>query len=138
MVQHANEVRSLLTRLIAVTVLAVLPTSAWAQCAGWRDTAESRMACCAHGDQCPMQSGTDGSATPRATAQADADRCCASSERAPSTQTSTSGSIPITLASAPALVCDVAPLIDLDAWRVFVPIAANPVPRHLLLSVFLV
>lgn len=73
--------------------------------------------------------------------QAQADTCCALSERSPSTPSSSSHLFsPVTLAllSTPASVVlpDLAPLRAV--WRAFVPIAVSTVPRHLLLSVFLV
>lgn len=131
-------VRSLMTRFVAVVVLIVLPTSAWAQCAGWQSTAEARMECCAQEEQCPMHAGKYGTVSHTLTQQ-QADTCCALSERAPSTPSSSSQIAPITLAlvSTPvAVLPDFEPLRN--GWQSFVPIAASPVPRHILLSVFLV
>ena len=133
-------VRSLMTRLVAVVVIVVLPTSAWAQCAGWQSSAEARMECCAQEEQCPMHAGTDASVSHRTVTQGQADTCCALSERTPSTPSSSSQIAPVTLAlvSTPVVVVlpDFEPLRN--RWQSFVPIAANPVPRHILLSVFLV
>jgi hypothetical protein len=127
-------------RLAAVVVLIVLPTSAWAQCAGWQGTAEARMECCAQEEQCPMHKGTDGSMSHRSVTQEQADTCCALSERVPSTPSSSSQIAPVTFAvvSTPpsVLLPDLALLVN--QWESFIPIAVSPVPRHLLLSVFLV
>src|SRR5439155_848360 len=93
-----------MTRLAAVVVLIALPLSAWAQCAGWQRTAEARMACCAQEDQCPMHAKSK-SGSHEMTAQAQADTCCALSERAPSTPSSSSHLVsPVALTSTPAAV----------------------------------
>lgn len=130
----------MMTRFVTVLVLVVLPTSAWAQCAGWQRTAEGRMACCAQAQQCPMHQGTNASVSHRPVTQEQADTCCALSERVPSTPFSSSQIAPITLAvvSAPASVVlpDLARLPS--GCQALVPITVSPVPRHLLLSVFLV
>jgi hypothetical protein len=133
-------VRSLISRLAAVTVLIVLPLSAWVQCAGWQSTAEARMACCAQEAQCPMHSQSRSGRHERVT-QTQADTCCALSERSPSTPSSSSHLVaPVTLTltstPAPVVLSDLASLRV--AWQDFVPIVISPVPRHLLLSVFLV
>jgi hypothetical protein len=129
-----------MNRLAVVAVLIVLPTSAWAQCAGWQSTAEARMECCAHEEQCPMHKGTGGSVAERTVTQQEADTCCARSERVPSTPSSSSQIAPVTfvvVSTPPAvLLPDVAVLAT--HWESSVPIAASPVPRHVLLSVFLV
>jgi hypothetical protein len=130
-----------MTRLAAIAVLIVLPTSAWAQCAGWQSTAEARMACCAQEEQCPMHGGTtDGSMSQRTVTQEQADTCCARSERAPSTPSSPSQIAPVTLALVSTPVAVVLPDFEPlpTGWQSFVPVAASPVPRHILLSVFLV
>jgi hypothetical protein len=129
-----------MTRLAAIAVLIVLSTSAWAQCAGWQSTAEARMECCAQEEQCPMHAATGGSISHKLVTQTDADTCCALSGRAPSTPSSPSQVTPVVLAavSTPAAVVlpDLTPLPD--RWQALVPITVIPVPRHLLLSVFLV
>jgi hypothetical protein len=132
-------VRSLMMRFAAVAVLIVLPTNLWAQCAGWQGTAEARMECCAQEEQCSMHTGTDASVSHTLT-QKQADSCCALSERAPSTPSSSSQIAPVTLALVSTPVAVVLP--DFEPLRngsqSFVPIAPRPVPRHILLSVFLV
>ena len=131
-------VRSLMTRFVAVVVLVVLPTSAWVECAGWQSTAEARMECCAQEEQCPMHAGTAASVSHTLTQQ-QADSCCALSEDAPSTP-SASQIAPVTLALVSTPVAVVLPDFEplTYGWQSFVPIAASSVPRHILLSVFLV
>src|SRR4029434_2325272 len=100
------------------------------------------MACCAHGGTCPMHKGESGSeSSPHATTQAQADSCCASSERDSSDQSNPTyvtsissavlGTVTIRPPSVPSLVLS-------DGWRTVAPLPSPPVPKHLLLSVFLV
>jgi hypothetical protein len=87
-----------------------------------------------------MHAGGDTSVRHGMLTQTQADTCCALSERAPSTPSSSSHIAPVTfiVVSTPAsvLVPDLARFRS--GWPAFVPIAESPVPRHLLLSVFLV
>jgi hypothetical protein len=110
-------------------------------CAGWLATPEARMACCIGDGSCPMHtSESDGQGANRVISQAEADRCCASSERDESTPSSPS----FVLTGAPALVTSPVPFVApqiglaLEAWRTVVPIPATRVSKHLLLSVLLV
>jgi hypothetical protein len=94
------------------------------------------MACCA-GNECPMHVPEAGQHGPAHAGQADADRCCAASER--NDPASPSG--PATV--APGIVPDAVsvPLpepVQGDAWRASLPAPAARVAKHLLLSVFLV
>ena len=139
--RHPRFVRSVTMRVAAVLIAVMLPASGWVQCAGWQTTADARMACCVREGQCPMhrrsghQSGSQAKVT-----QAEADACCAVSERSTSTPSSSSQLAPIPLALVTTPVPPVSPdQTSLRAgWREAVPIATSPVPRHLLLSVFLV
>jgi hypothetical protein len=83
--------------------------------------------------------GGDRAAT-QAMTQAQADSCCANAERSPSTPSASSHFTPVTFVALSTLPS--APLTAAapphDAWRTLVPISVSPVPRHLLLSVFLV
>jgi hypothetical protein len=137
-----EDVRSVVRRLASLVAVLALSTSAWAQCAGWQNTAEARMACCADGEQCPMHAARSGGAQgDRRITQAQADACCTLSERSSSTTPSASTHVAtITFAPVPTLVSFVLPDATSirDGWRTLVPISASPVPRHLLLSVFLV
>jgi hypothetical protein len=133
---------TLVQRLSAIVLCLTLIAGNAAVCAGWAATPEARMACCAEEQSCPMHQRDSGnSVSGRQLTQAQADSCCASSEREQS-----NGSNPtliaaisnavlgsgITLpASAPALFIS-------DGWRTVSPIPKAAVPRHVLLSVFLV
>lgn len=111
-------------------------------CAGWMPTPEARMACCADGAECPMHKGdSHGSASDRVLTQAQADSCCASSERENSSQsnpTFVSGITAAVLGVGIVLPASVPALVLSDAWRTSAPIPIAPVPKHVLLSVFLV
>jgi hypothetical protein len=127
-------------RRFAVFVLTLgLVAGAWRPCAGWTAAPEARMACCVRTPACAMHNRADhGVHTP--VRQADADRCCAASERQEASQPSS------TLVVVPAL----APLVGLFAESPAVPVrwiephrpppllASRQLPRHLLLSVFVI
>ena len=132
----------LVQRLAALALTFALIGGNAAICAGWMPTPEARMACCADGGECPMPKGdSHHSGSARALTQAQADSCCASSERQDSNQSSPTFVAAITAAvlgvgivvpaSVPALVLS-------DAWRTSAPIPIASVPKHVLLSVFLV
>ena len=81
------------------------------------------------------------SGSERVVTQVQADSCCASSERENSTQPSPTFVAAITAAGVgPAIVlsASVPALVLSDGWRTSAPIPATPVPKHVLLSVFLV
>ena len=84
---------------------------------------------------------SDGSASERVLTQAEADSCCASSERKNSSQSSPTFVAAITaavLGVGIVLPASVPALVLSDAWRTSAPIPVAPVPKHVLLSVFLV
>ena len=113
-----------------------------AVCGGWLATPEARMACCADGVECPMHKGdSHRSKSRRVLTQVQADRCCASAQDQHSNQSNPSFVTAITaavLGAGVVLPADVPALVLSDAWRTSVPIPIAPVPRHVLLSVFLV
>lgn len=77
----------------------------------------------------------------RALTQADADSCCASSERESSRPSTPSFAAAISVAvlgTGIMLPLSVPALVLSDDWRVLSPDPPPPVPRHVLLSVFLV
>ncbi len=84
---------------------------------------------------------SDESGSRRLITQAQADACCAASERE---QSNSSNPTAVTATSAAVLgVGVVVPattpaLVLTDGWRTDAPIHSPPVPRHILLSVFLV
>jgi hypothetical protein len=113
-----------------------------ATCAGWMPTPEARMACCADGGECPMHKGeSHRSGSERVLTQAQTDSCCASSERKNSNQSSPTFAAAITaavLGSGIVLPDNVPALVLSDGWRTSAPMPVAPVPKHVLLSVFLV
>lgn len=99
------------------------------------------MACC-EDESCPMHKGAsrDNGSTQVLT-QAQADACCASSEREDSSPTTPTFSADISFAVlGPGVVMPaVVPVLVLsDDWRTASPAPTPPVPKHVLLSVFLV
>ena len=129
------------SRLIALAIVGFMATGNAAICAGWAATPEARMACCADEDNCPMHKGGNSSGSERVISQAQADACCAVSAGQQSNQSTPTFVTVISNAvlgvgvvvpmPAPALVLS-------DGWRTVAPILIAPVPRHVLLSVFLV
>ena len=112
-----------------------------AVCAGWQATPDARMACCQDESTCPMhKSGSHGSDVKHSVTQAQADDCCAGSERGQSSTSNSTFALSTTVAFAPAIVPLIAPsnVPALQGWRAFVLLPVPPVPKHLLLSVFLV
>jgi hypothetical protein len=76
----------------------------------------------------------------RTVTQAQADSCCASSERETSGPSTPNVAATISLAilgPGIALPASVPALVLSDGWRSVSPLPAAPVPRHILLSVFL-
>jgi hypothetical protein len=128
-------------RLSAVLLAVGLLAGNAAVCAGWLPTPEARMACCADGE-CPMHKGdSHRSGSERVLTQAQADSCCASSERENSNQPSPTFVAAITaavLGVGIVVPADVPALVLSDAWRTSAPIPIAHVPKHVLLSVFLV
>ena len=133
---------TLVHRLAAVALTFGLMAGDAAVCAGWLPTAEARMACCADGVECPMHKGdSHRSGSERVITQAQADSCCASSERDSSNQSNPTNVASISsavLGTGTVLPALVPALVLSDGWRTVAPILSPPVPRHLLLSVFLV
>jgi hypothetical protein len=132
----------LVHRLAAVALTFGLMAGDAAVCAGWLPTAEARMACCADGVECPMHKGdSHRSGSERVITQAIADNCCAAAEGQNSNQSNPSFVMAITaavLGVAVVLPANVPALVLSDAWRTSAPIPVAPVPKHVLLSVFLV
>jgi hypothetical protein len=129
-------------RLSALLLAAGLLAGNAAVCAGWLPTPEARMACCSEGHECPMHKGdSPSSGSARVVTQAQADSCCASSERENSSQSSPTFVAAITaavLGVGVVLPANVPALVLSDAWRTSAPIPVAPVPKHVLLSIFLV
>jgi hypothetical protein len=141
-VEHPRDVVRLVQRLAALALTFGLMAGNAAICRGWMPTPEARMACCAEGGECPMHEGdSHRSGSERGLTQAQADSCCASSERENSDQSNPSSVTAITgavLGVGVVLPASVPALVLSDAWRTSAPISIAPVPKHVLLSVFLV
>jgi hypothetical protein len=131
-----------LRRLSAFATVLALAAGNVALCAGWSPTPEARMACCTDGDGCPMHKGeSHHSHSARVITQAQADMCCASSEQQQSNQSSPTFVTVIPSAVLGPSVIVPAPLPELvvrSAWRTSAPIPIGSIPKHVLLSVFLV
>ena len=131
----------LVQRFAAVALTFALMAGNDAICAGWMPSPEARMACCADGCECPMHKGdSHRSGSERVLTQAQADSCCASSENKNSNQSSPTFVAVITaavLGPANVLPANIPALVLSDGWRTSAPIPVAPVPKHLLLSVFL-
>ena len=132
----------LVHRLAALALAFGLVAGNAAICAGWMPTPEARMACCADGAECPMHKGdSHSSGSTRVLTQAQADSCCASSEGKSSNQSNPSSVTTITaavLGVGIVLPANVPALVLSDDWRTSAPIPIAPVPKHVLLSVFIV
>lgn len=130
-------------RLVALVVSVLVSSGNAAICEGWAPTPEARMACCADGTACPMHDAEShgGSHSDGAMTQAQADSCCASSERDHSNQSSPTFVVVISSAVlGPGVVVPVTvpALVLSDAWRASAPLPTTPIPKYVLLSVFLV
>ena len=82
-----------------------------------------------------------GSGSERVITQLQADSCCAASERKTSDQPNPTLTVVISSAVlGPGIILPttVPALVLSDAWRTVAPTPTTPVPKHLLLSVFLV
>jgi hypothetical protein len=124
-------------------VIVVLLASNTAVCAGWAASPQARMACCAGGgDACPMhKSKSHGSAGKHAISQTQADACCAATEQQHSNQSAqahTSVMSSAVLGAGVIVPVAIPALMTRDGWRTGVPNPAAPIPKHVLLSVFLV
>jgi hypothetical protein len=132
----------LVQRLSAVVLCLTLIAGNAAVCAGWAATPEARMACCADEESCPMHEGDSGnSVSGRPLTQAQADSCCASSEREQSNSSDPTLIAAIShavLGSGITLPASTPALVVSDSWRTVSPIPKAAVARHVLLSVFLV
>jgi hypothetical protein len=141
-VEHPTSVVKLARRVSAVVLSLVLLAGNAAVCAGWAPTPEARMACCAEGKSCPMHQGdAHSSGTQRVISQAQADACCAASGQEQSDQSKpafTAGISTVVFGTSVILPASVPALVLSDGGRTAVPIPIAPIPKHVLLSVFLV
>jgi hypothetical protein len=141
-VEHPEHVLRFIHRIAALALTFGLMAGSAAVCAGWMDTSDARMACCAKEADCPLHKGHSHRAGwQRAVTQAQADSCCAAAESRHSNQSSPSFVPAITaavLGAGVVLPANVPALVLHDAWRRSAPIPTARAPKHVLLSVFLV
>ena len=137
------EIVRLFHRLTAALLCLGLIAGNAAICAGWAATPQERMACCEEGRNCPMHTReTDDSGSGKVLTQANTDSCCLVSEgrksNDPQVPTFAAALSFAVLGPGVVLPPSVPALVLSDRWRTVLPIPATPVPRHVLLSVFLV
>ena len=140
---HPTEVELLFRRTAALVVVLTLGAAGWAECAGWQATPEARMACCSGNGDCPMHGSTEsGAGSERVVTQAQADSCCAASDANDSTPSpgafSLSLSAALVTSTLTTLALTSAPPASFEAWRTHAPLPVGQVPKHVLLSVFLI
>ena len=133
---------NLLRRTTALIVVLSLGAAGWAECAGWQTTAAARIACCSGSGDCPMHRSTQpGAGAETIVTQAQADSCCAASDSNPSAPSGEAFSLPLSAALVASTFSTLASIMapaSRDAWRTHVPLPVGQVPRHVLLSVFLI
>jgi hypothetical protein len=131
-----------LRRTAAFIAALALAAAGWAECGGWQASPEARMACCSTSGACPMHGSTEpGPGAKRAVTQAQADSCCAASNTDGSMPSSWALSVSVTAAAGNgppfAAMLPPATAAALDTWRTHVPLPVARVPKHVLISVFL-
>ena len=139
-VPHPTGVLRFGNRLSVVFLTLALAAGQAGVCAGWMAAPEARMACCSDDGRCPMHKpDPEDDESKRVVSQAEADRCCAASEQDDSAPSPTAPTFVVTLAIAlspvPALLPE--PESHAGISRASVPIPTAHVPKHVLLSVFL-
>ena len=139
--QHPTDVLTCSRRLSALLLTLALSAGHMVECAGWMATPEARMACCTKGGACPMhKSDSRDSGSPWTVSQSEADRCCAASEQDTAAPAASGFIFSVSLGVIPSPVQLVVPATAArpDAWRDLISLPGTPVPKYLLLSVFLV
>ena len=136
-------VELLLRRTPAVVVALALAAAGWAECAGWQASPEARMACCSSSGDCPMHGSTEPrGGSERVVTQAQADSCCAASDPDDSTPSAGAFSLSLSAALVPSTLSTLAPIMEppglFARWRTQVLRPLGQVPKHVLLSVFLI
>jgi hypothetical protein len=132
---------TLLRRLAAIAMTAMLSAGNLAACAGWQPTPEARMACCTDEAACPMHaSAAQGSEPTRVLTQTEADRCCGGATDRTSSNSAGTTSSSTAIAALPLFAAAIASVSTpaLQQWRALVPHPVSPVPKHLLHTVLLV
>jgi len=136
-------VSGFLRRALAASLGLMLLSGPLAACAAMTDTAEGRMACCADEATCPMHGGATrlSGSQHHQPSQSQADQCCIASERDTPNQSmpmSAGGPATPVIGASVLLPENIPALVRTDTWRTTVPLPVIPVPRHLLLAVFLI
>ena len=131
---------SVFSRRIATLVVTLgLLTGAWRPCAGWEATPEARMSCCLRKASCAKHKAASPDAV-TIVGQADADTCCAASERPDPYQSPSVALAPPVFTPLVGLFAE-PPVIPVRGvvWRRPPPLlASRDTSTHLLLSVFLI
>ncbi len=140
---HPKPVELVLRRAVAFVVALTLAAAGWAECAGWQASPEARMACCLSSGDCPMHGATKpATSAERVVTQAQADSCCAASDTDDATPPAGAFSPSLSAALMPSTPSTLAPVVappaSWAAWRTKVSLPAGHVPKHVLLSVFLI
>jgi hypothetical protein len=140
---HPTVVDLLFRRTAALVVVITLGAAGWAECAGWQGTPEARMSCCSGNGDCPMHGSTESdTGSERVVTQAQADSCCAASDTNDSTPSPGAFSLSLSAALVTSTLTILAPIAappaSFEAWRTHVPLPVGQVPKHVLLSVFLI
>lgn len=139
--EHPRLVRQALKRALALAAVLTISAGSWAECAGWQATPEARLACCVEGDACPMHANAaPDSESTAVVSQTEADGCCAASERDDSIPSSPNfvPSVSLEAVASPVLLVVLPTRASFDFWRALTPLPGTQVPKHLLLSVFLI
>ena len=136
-ITHPRTVRALKRAVSALLLTLAISASPSAVCAGWIGSAEARMACCSEGGACPMHTGDTDS---RNLSQAEADSCCAATEGDRSNPSPAPFASTISLAVLGSLTPALTPtaVAPRFAGSAASPPASSHVPKHVLLSVFIV
>lgn len=140
---HPRLVEMLVRRVAALVLTLALGAAGWAECAGWQATPEARMACCSRTGDCPMHGSTEpGAGSEKVVTQAQADSCCAASDTNDATPSAGAFSLSLSGALVPSTFSTLAPMMAppaaFAAWRTQLPLPLGQVPKHVLLSVFLI
>lgn len=140
---HPRVVELPFKRAVGLVLALMLGAAGWAECAGWQVTPEARMDCCSDSGACPMHGSSEpGSRSERVVTQAQADGCCAASGDTESTPSAPALAISLSAALVASAFPTIGPVIAppalLDAWRAHLPLVVGQVPKHVLLSVFLI
>ena len=129
---------TLIRRASAAVLALALFAGNGALCAGWAVSPEARMACCADERACPMHKSDSAESGHHGMTQAQADACCATSERDTSGPSTPTFAIPLAVPGPATILPIEAPALVLSERQRHAAPPPVAVPKHVLLSVFLV